>query len=76
MEGIQISGFTNVNTKRIQGLQLSGFFNYSWNVTVSDITDEYGAKVTPGIAPWSVYDKTNGNINVKMYPGITAGIRL
>ncbi len=55
---------------------LNVFAGLSWNVTVSDITDEYGAKVTPGIAPWSVYDKTNGNINVKMYPGITAGIRL
>jgi len=48
----------------------------SWNVTVSDITDEYGNPVTPHIAPWSVYDETNGNINIKMYPGITAGIKL
>lgn len=48
----------------------------SWNVTVSDITDEYGDPVTPHIAPWSVYDETYDNINIKMYPGITAGIRL
>ena len=52
------------------------FGGLSWNVTVSDITDEYGDPVTPHIAPWSVYDETNGNINIKMYPGITAGIRL
>ena len=48
----------------------------SWNVTVSDITDEYGDPVIPHIAPWEVYDHTNENINIKMYPGITAGIRL
>jgi len=48
----------------------------SWNVTVSDITDEYGDPVTPHIAPWSVYDETFDNINIKMYPGITVGIRL
>ncbi|TSA29007.1 MAG: hypothetical protein D4R67_02705 [Bacteroidetes bacterium] len=52
------------------------FGGLSWNVTVSDITDEYGDPVTPHIAPWSVYDKTHGHINIKMYPGITAGIRL
>ena len=55
---------------------LNVFAGISWNVTVSDITDEYGAKVTPIIAPWSVYDKTNGTTNVKMYPGFTFGIRL
>ncbi|MBN1198989.1 MAG: hypothetical protein JXA23_06535, partial [Bacteroidales bacterium] len=48
----------------------------SWNVTVSDITDEYGDPVTPHIAPWSVFDETYDNINIRMYPGITAGIRL
>lgn len=48
----------------------------SWNVTVSDITDEFGDPVTPHIAPWSVSDETHDNINIKMYPGITAGIRL
>lgn len=48
----------------------------SWNVTVSDVTDEYGDPVTPHIAPWSVSDETYDHINIKMYPGITAGVRL
>jgi hypothetical protein len=60
--------------KLTRGVTLVG--GLSWNVTVSDITDEYGDPVTPHIAPWEVYDQTNGNINIKMYPGITAGIRL
>ena len=48
----------------------------SWNVTVSDITDEYGDPVTPHIAPWWVYNETNDNINIRMYPGFVAGIRI
>lgn len=52
------------------------FAGLSWNVTVSDITDEYGDPVTPHIAPWSVCDETYDHINIKMYPGISAGIRL
>jgi len=58
------------------GKNLIVFAGISWNVTVSDVTDEYGDPVTPIIAPWSVYDETNGRINVQMYPGFTAGIRL
>ncbi|MFZ4520612.1 MAG: hypothetical protein ACOYNC_02840 [Bacteroidales bacterium] len=53
------------------------FAGLSWNATVSDITDEYGDKVVRHIAPWSVFDETyDDHINVKMYPGISAGIRL
>jgi hypothetical protein len=48
----------------------------SWNVTVSDITDEYGDEIKPYLAPYWVYNQTNGNINIRMYPGITAGIRM
>jgi len=56
---------------------LSVFGGLSWNVTVSDITDEYGDKIIPHIAPWSVFDETyDDHLNVKMYPGITAGIRI
>ncbi|MBE0646332.1 MAG: hypothetical protein IH596_00960 [Bacteroidales bacterium] len=55
---------------------VSLFGGLSWNVTVSDITDEYGDPVTPHIAPWSVYDETYDHINIQMYPGVTAGIRL
>jgi hypothetical protein len=56
---------------------LSIFAGVSWNVTVSDITDKYGDEVVAHIAPWSVFDETyNAHLNVKMYPGFSAGIRL
>jgi hypothetical protein len=49
----------------------------SWNVTVADITDDYGEPVNSHIAPWSVFDETyDDHLNVKMYPGVSAGIRL
>jgi hypothetical protein len=52
------------------------FGGISWNVTVSDITDEYGDPVVSNIAPWSVFDETyNDHLNVLMYPGISGGIR-
>jgi len=55
---------------------LTLFGGLSWNVTVSDITDEYGDPVTAHIAPYSLFDETYDNINIRMFPGITAGIRL
>lgn len=56
---------------------LSVFAGISWNVTVSDITDVYGDLVTPNITPWHVFDETyDGHVNVQMYPGFSAGIRL
>ncbi|MCX6306305.1 MAG: hypothetical protein NT040_15175 [Bacteroidetes bacterium] len=56
---------------------LTIFAGLSWNAAVSDITDEYGDIVVRHIAPWSVFDETyDDHINVKMYPGISAGIRL
>jgi hypothetical protein len=55
---------------------LAIFGGISWNAIVSDITDEYGDLVVPNIAPWSVFDETyDDHINVKMYPGFSAGIR-
>jgi hypothetical protein len=49
----------------------------SWNVAVSDITDEYGDPVESHFVPWSVFDETyDDHLNVKMYPGVSAGIRL
>jgi hypothetical protein len=53
------------------------FGGISWNVTVADITDEYGDSVVSHIAPWSVFEEIyNDHLEVKMYPGVTAGIRL
>jgi hypothetical protein len=61
---------------RIAG-HLSLFGGISWNVTVADITDEYGDMVVSHIAPWSVFEEIyNEHLEVKMYPGFSAGIRL
>jgi hypothetical protein len=67
----------NLNISWNIAKHLAVFGGLSWNVTVSDITDEYGDPVKPHIAPWSVFDETyDGHINIKMYPGISAGIRI
>ncbi len=46
----------------------------SWNVIVSDITDDYGRPWETSTAPFSVFDKTYNNTNIKMYPGLSIGI--
>lgn len=52
------------------------FGGLSWNVNVSETIDNSGNKFDSSVSPWNVFDKTYGNdTNVKMYPGITAGIR-
>lgn len=53
------------------------FGGIAWNVTVTDITDSCGEVIVPKLAPWSLVDETFDNdINMKMYPGISAGFRL
>ncbi len=48
------------------------FCGPSWNVVISKIKHENGS----AIAPWSVFDKTTeGGTNIKMYPGLSAGLR-
>jgi hypothetical protein len=51
------------------------FGGLSWNVLATENYDLEGNLVLPNIAPWSVYDKTYQNVNVKMYPGVSLGIR-
>lgn len=52
---------------------LTLFAGPTWNVAVSNIKKENGS----AIAPWSVFDKTTeGGVNIKMYPGLMAGIRI
>lgn len=51
-------------------------FTPSWNVTIMDMTDEYGQKTRKSFAPYWVYDKTWSNdMNLKMYPGLSVGVR-
>lgn len=67
----------NISVSFLIARHLTIYGGLSWNVAVSDITDEYGDPVTPHIAPWSVFEETfDDHLNVKMYPGISAGIRL
>lgn len=48
----------------------------TWNVTVSDVWDQYGDPVTSHIAPYWVFNETTDNgYNVKMYPGAIVGMR-
>ncbi|MGE0077724.1 MAG: hypothetical protein AB7S48_07690 [Bacteroidales bacterium] len=55
---------------------LTVFGGPSWNVLVSDITDDNGNIIKSDYAPWHVFNKTyNDKTNVKMYPGFSAGIR-
>jgi len=48
----------------------------SWNVNVSETIDNNGNAFESSTTPYDVYEKTYGNDNnVKMYPGLTAGIK-
>jgi len=49
----------------------------SWNVTVSDMLDEYGEHQDNTFAPYSVYDYDFDNgMRLEMYPGLAIGIRI
>ncbi len=51
------------------------FVGPTFNVYVSNLYDaEKGRYGTP-LTPWKIYDKTHGNTNVTMWPGLNAGIR-
>ncbi|MBI9034201.1 MAG: hypothetical protein JEZ03_07000 [Bacteroidales bacterium] len=49
----------------------------SWNVTVTDTDACNGQTFESSVAPWTAFDKNyEDDINIKMYPGFTAGIRI
>ena len=55
---------------------LNVFGGISWNVNVSETTDNNGNVFKSSISPWNIFDETYGNnTNIKMYPGFTVGIR-
>jgi hypothetical protein len=67
----------NLNVSWLIAKHLSVYGGLSWNVTVSDITDDYGDPVDAHIAPFSLFNEIyEDHLEVKMYPGISAGIRL
>ncbi len=56
---------------------LAIFGGPSWNVLVSDTDSCNGETFESTVAPWTAFDKTyDHDINIKMYPGFTAGIRI
>jgi hypothetical protein len=48
----------------------------SYNVLVTDRKSAEGKYTDNGLVPWQTYSKTNKNVLIKMYPGITLGIRI
>lgn len=65
----------NVNAAMQLTDGLAVFGGISWNVLVSDVYDYEGNHIEADLAPWSVYNRTQNNINVKMYPGFSLGLR-
>lgn len=52
------------------------FGGISWNVNVSELEDHDGNAFESTFTPYYTFNETYDNeINVKMYPGLTAGIR-
>ena len=48
----------------------------TYNVLLTDRLNKEGTPIDNNIAPWTIYDKKSGSVNVKMYPGFTVGIRI
>jgi hypothetical protein len=62
-----------VGFKLWKGLYL--FAGPTWNVMVSGLKDAQGATTGSELAPWTSFNKTDGKTNVKMWPGVNAGVR-
>ena len=73
--GVQLAGFGNVSGGITHGAQLSGFFNVAVSETSPYIGDIPYYEIGPN---WAFFNRTGGynDINVKVWIGITAGIRL
>jgi hypothetical protein len=61
------------------GFRLGGqtylFVGPTFNVMVSNYSSGDSDKIGSGLVPWHTYNKTHGQTNVTMWPGINAGIR-
>lgn len=55
--------------------QLDVFAGLSWNIMISQITDDEGDLVGSIINPWSTYEFTHKRSLVTMWPGMNLGIR-
>lgn len=57
------------------GPKTSIFFGPSMNIMFSKKFDEEALTYGSGIMPYSFYDKTRGQTNIKMWAGVGAGVR-
>lgn len=72
-DGTNVLGRVSASLSWALAKHLTIFAGPTWNVAVSNIKKENGS----AIAPWSVFDRTSeGGVNIKMYPGLMAGIRI
>jgi len=73
---INLNNKFQITTSKEIAENLNVFAGLSWNVNVSKIEDHHGNEFESSLAPWTVFDKNYDNdVNIKMYPGFTAGIR-
>jgi hypothetical protein len=56
--------------------RLTAYGGLTYNILLTDRTDNEGKLLDNNIAPWKIYDKENDGLHVIMYPGLTAGIRI
>lgn len=63
----------NVSAPVAQNMKVYG--GPTFNVLLSNMEDENGDVTGGNFAPYSIYNETSRNTNIKMYPGFTAGIR-
>jgi hypothetical protein len=76
-EAINTHNKVQFTTSKKVSENLRIFGGITWNVNISETIDDDGNAFKSSITPWDVFDETytSDNINIKMYPGFTAGIR-
>lgn len=75
-EELNLHNKLQITTSKKISEKINVFGGVSWNVNVSETIDDDGNTFDSSISSWNIFDKTYDNdTNVKMYPGITAGIR-
>ena len=75
-EGLNMLNRLNLNVSYQFFKRFSAFGGISGNVAVSDITDTEGNIVGSKHIPWYSYNEVHNGVNVKMYTGFNAGLRM
>ncbi len=75
-EALNTNNKLQITTSKKISEKTSVFGGISWNVNVSELEDLDGNAFESTFTPYDTFNETYDNeINVKMYPGFTAGIR-